>query len=396
MTALSLGRELKIAMAVILVASGALVWWNFYQQTQAPAPVQQAAPLPRPAVTTPPPAAAPGAAPAVAARQAEVPAIPFLVAPTLPAAAVPVAAPEPIPAPAPAPAAQVAPAAARPQPTALINPFAPIILRAAGPVAGALEIREIPAPAAIERSIVVPTAALAVPTGAAARPAEVEFGALTVQAAGTRRVVPQILTSPFAEPGFAAPAITRLVVEPTEIAPATRLPAATPAGRVAVEAAPLMRAFEGPAAGHVVAAGTDPAAPFEITRLLVQPTGATPTTFAGIAPRVGPAVTPTALATPAAPIHAPAVIGVPDPAGATQPMPAAATRLEEIISRLQLVYSGVVLGPINTAIFRSVEGGFAVPLGGRIPGTEVIVQAITAESVTLALETDRAEIDFAR
>jgi len=394
--ALSLGRELKIAVAVILVAAGALVWWNFYQHTLAPAPVQPAAP--RTTVTTTP-GAAPAAAPAATTRPTDVPALPFLVSPAQPPAAAPAVTPAPVAAPTPAPAARVAPAAVPPRTAALINPFAPIIVRASAPATPAPVVRDIAAPTGVERTIEVPATALAVPTGVAATPTAAAFGAQVIQAAGTRAVVPQILTSPFAEasPGITAPAITRLVLEPVGVAPATQLPTSSPAGRTAAAAAPISRAFEGPAAGEaVVAVGTDTTAGFEITRLIVQPTGTVTTSLTGTMTQVGPTITPTALATPATAIQTPAVVGLPTSPSDPGAAPTVATRLEEIVNRLRLTYTGVVLGPINTAIFQSAEGGFAVPLGGTIPGTEVIVQSVTAESVTLALETDRAEIDFAR
>jgi hypothetical protein len=392
--ALSLGRELKIAVAVILVAAGALVWWNFYQQTVAPAPVQPTAP--RPAVTPTP--TAPGAAPAVTARPTEVPAVPFLISPTQPAAA-PAVTPAPTAPAAPTPAAPVAPVAAPPRPTTLINPFAPIIVRASAPATPAPVVREIAAPTGVERTIEVPAAALSVPTGVAPATAAAEFGAQVIQATGARSVVPQILTSPFAEasPGITAPAISRLIIEPTAVGPTTALPTTSPAGPTAADATPLSRAFEGPAAGEtVVAVGVDTSAGFEITRLIIQPTGTVTTSLTGSVPEVGPSVTPTALATPAVSIQTPAVVGLPTTPTDPAAEPTVATRLEQLVSNLRLTYTGVVFGPINTAIFQSAEGGFAVPLGGTIPGTEVIVQSITAESVTLALETDRAEIDFAR
>lgn len=68
--------------------------------------------------------------------------------------------------------------------------------------------------------------------------------------------------------------------------------------------------------------------------------------------------------------------------------PTGPTKLETYITNNEMALNGVVLGTINTAIFRS-KGGFVVLTSGqKIPDTEILVKEVTATTATLELATD--------
>jgi hypothetical protein len=57
--------------------------------------------------------------------------------------------------------------------------------------------------------------------------------------------------------------------------------------------------------------------------------------------------------------------------------------LTAFVSARGIKFVGVVLGPVNTAIFESKEGTIVVPLGATLPQSDVIVKTITADQVVL-------------
>jgi hypothetical protein len=48
-------------------------------------------------------------------------------------------------------------------------------------------------------------------------------------------------------------------------------------------------------------------------------------------------------------------------------------------------FSGVVLGPLNTAILNTKGGTIIVPVGGAIGQSNIIVKTVTAQQVVLML-----------
>ncbi|MFD1731102.1 hypothetical protein ACFSC4_08490 [Deinococcus malanensis] len=69
--------------------------------------------------------------------------------------------------------------------------------------------------------------------------------------------------------------------------------------------------------------------------------------------------------------------------------------LNQLVQTQDLAFNAVVLGPVNTAIFRSRNGFVVVSVGQKLPDTNVTVQEVTANSATLALgnETKILELD---
>ena len=57
--------------------------------------------------------------------------------------------------------------------------------------------------------------------------------------------------------------------------------------------------------------------------------------------------------------------------------------LTAFVNARGLSFVGVVLGPVNTAIFESKEGTIVVPLGATLPQSDVIIKTITADQVVL-------------
>ena len=53
-----------------------------------------------------------------------------------------------------------------------------------------------------------------------------------------------------------------------------------------------------------------------------------------------------------------------------------------------LVFNAVVLGPINTAIFKTDKGFVVVPTGQTLPDSTVTLGEVTATSATLTLGSD--------
>jgi hypothetical protein len=57
--------------------------------------------------------------------------------------------------------------------------------------------------------------------------------------------------------------------------------------------------------------------------------------------------------------------------------------LNAFVTARGMSFVGVVLGPVNTAIFETKEGTIVVPLGATLPQSDVIVKTITADQVVL-------------
>lgn len=73
----------------------------------------------------------------------------------------------------------------------------------------------------------------------------------------------------------------------------------------------------------------------------------------------------------------------------------AASELDQLVQTQDLAFNAVVLGPVNTAIFRSRNGFLVVSVGQKLPDTDVTVKEVSADSATLALgnETKILELD---
>jgi hypothetical protein len=108
-----------------------------------------------------------------------------------------------------------------------------------------------------------------------------------------------------------------------------------------------------------------------------------------------PTARPGSGANPAAGTAAPALTALPIP-GTPQPItqlggdrtPTPANALEALVQSRDLGLNAAVLGPVNTAIFHSKDGFLVVSVGQTLPDSGVLVQGVTADSVTLALGTD--------
>lgn len=71
--------------------------------------------------------------------------------------------------------------------------------------------------------------------------------------------------------------------------------------------------------------------------------------------------------------------------GNTQPTP---NPLDQFVQDNQLAFNAVVLGPVNTAIFRGKDGFVVASTGQALPDSKVIVKEVTATSATLSLGND--------
>jgi hypothetical protein len=73
---------------------------------------------------------------------------------------------------------------------------------------------------------------------------------------------------------------------------------------------------------------------------------------------------------------------------ANAPAVAVASPLDLLVQSRALVFNAVVLGPINTAIFKTSQGFVVVPTGQTLPDSNVTLKQVTATSATLSLGTD--------
>ncbi|UBV41817.1 hypothetical protein LAJ19_09165 [Deinococcus taeanensis] len=65
-----------------------------------------------------------------------------------------------------------------------------------------------------------------------------------------------------------------------------------------------------------------------------------------------------------------------------------ASALDSFVQSQGLAFNAVVLGPVNTAIFRSKDGFVVVSVGQNLPDSPVTVKEVTATSATLSLGND--------
>jgi hypothetical protein len=69
--------------------------------------------------------------------------------------------------------------------------------------------------------------------------------------------------------------------------------------------------------------------------------------------------------------------------GQPEVIPAVIDSLTAFVNARGVSFVGVVLGPVNTAIFETKDGTVVVPLGANMPQSDVIVKTITADQVVL-------------
>jgi hypothetical protein len=69
--------------------------------------------------------------------------------------------------------------------------------------------------------------------------------------------------------------------------------------------------------------------------------------------------------------------------GQPEVVPAVLDSLTGFVNTRGISFVGVVLGPVNTAIFETKDGTVVVPLGANLPQSDVIVKTITADQVVL-------------
>ncbi|MFC4426151.1 hypothetical protein [Deinococcus navajonensis] len=81
-------------------------------------------------------------------------------------------------------------------------------------------------------------------------------------------------------------------------------------------------------------------------------------------------------------------------AGTATTVPNAPSALEQLVQTQNLAFNAVVLGPVNTAIFRSRDGFVVVSVGQKLPDTNVTVKEVTATSATLALGNDTKTLEL--
>lgn len=62
-----------------------------------------------------------------------------------------------------------------------------------------------------------------------------------------------------------------------------------------------------------------------------------------------------------------------------------ATTLDRVLTERRINLDGAVLGPVNTAVFRTSSGFVVVSVGQTLPETDVVLREVTATSATLAL-----------
>lgn len=72
----------------------------------------------------------------------------------------------------------------------------------------------------------------------------------------------------------------------------------------------------------------------------------------------------------------------------------APSALETFVQTQQLAFNAVVLGPVNTAIFRSKDGYVVVAVGQTLPDSQVTVKDVTATGATLSLGNDSKTLEL--
>lgn len=79
------------------------------------------------------------------------------------------------------------------------------------------------------------------------------------------------------------------------------------------------------------------------------------------------------------------------PAGITTP---AENKAETAINAHQLVFDAAVLGPVNTAVFRSDTGFLVASVGQPIPNTNLILKEVTTTTATLTVGSDSKTLEL--
>ncbi|WP_188963668.1 hypothetical protein [Deinococcus aquiradiocola] len=73
---------------------------------------------------------------------------------------------------------------------------------------------------------------------------------------------------------------------------------------------------------------------------------------------------------------------------ANAPVTAPVSALDTLVQSRSLVFNAVVLGPVNTAIFKTDKGFVVVTTGQTLPDSNVTLKEVTATSATLSLGND--------
>lgn len=103
---------------------------------------------------------------------------------------------------------------------------------------------------------------------------------------------------------------------------------------------------------------------------------------------------------PGAPVTALPTPGTPQvltelaPSGGAEPAQAAQNAAERYVQAQSLAFEAVVLGPVNTAIFRGKDGYVVVATGQTLPDSSVLVKEVTATGATLALGNDSTTLEL--
>lgn len=72
----------------------------------------------------------------------------------------------------------------------------------------------------------------------------------------------------------------------------------------------------------------------------------------------------------------------------------ALNELDAFVQTQELAFNAVVLGPVNTAIFRSKDGFVVVSVGQKLPDTQVTVKEVTATGATLSLGNNSRTLEL--
>ncbi|MDK2011055.1 MULTISPECIES: hypothetical protein [unclassified Deinococcus] len=72
----------------------------------------------------------------------------------------------------------------------------------------------------------------------------------------------------------------------------------------------------------------------------------------------------------------------------------ATSALDSFVQTQELAFNAVVLGPVNTAIFRSKDGYVVVAVGQTLPDSQVTVKEVTATGATLSLGNDSKTLEL--
>ncbi|WP_026332326.1 lipase chaperone [Deinococcus apachensis] len=62
--------------------------------------------------------------------------------------------------------------------------------------------------------------------------------------------------------------------------------------------------------------------------------------------------------------------------------------LDQLLQSREIALNAAVLGPVNTAVFRSRDGFVVVEIGEKLPDSEAVLKDVTADSATLSLGND--------